>query len=33
MEFMKTEYIEKKDLKTEIRTFIDSLQHLVAEGG
>ena len=30
---MKTEYIGKKDLKTEIRTFIDSLQHLVAEGG
>ena len=30
---MKIEYIENKDLQTEIKTFIDSMQHLVAEGG
>ena len=28
---MKIEYIENKDLQTEIKTFIDSMQHLVAE--
>ena len=26
---MKIEYIENKDLQTEIKTFIDSLQHHV----
>ena len=30
---MKIEYTENKDLQTEIKTFIDSMQHLVAEGG
>ena len=28
---MKIEYIENKDLQTEIKTIIDSMQHLVAE--
>ena len=28
MEFMKVEYIENKDLQTEIKTFINSPQHL-----
>ena len=30
---MKIECIENKDLQIEIKTFIDSPQHLVAEGG
>ena len=30
---MKIEYTENKDLQTEIKTFIDSMQRLVAEGG
>ena len=30
---MKIDYIERKDLLREIKTFIDSPQHLVAEGG
>ena len=33
LEFMKIECIENKYLQTEIKTFIDSPQHLVAEGG
>ena len=33
LEFMKIECIENKDLQIEIKTFIDSPQHLVAEGG
>ena len=30
---MKIDYTQNKDLQTEIKAFIDSSQHLVAEGG
>ena len=32
LEFMTIDYVQNKDLEKQIRTFIDSPQHLVTEG-